>query len=199
MFSLFSKFNNVFSMNNQIHNTRSHQSFFFNRHVEKVRSVWWAMLCSVLLEFTDSFHVALILGDPGAVSRVDKMFDLTVNFHHEHFIDPTNCPWVSEDALLSGFPGKLLISHKNRRLVCAFIYLFTFFSHKFVICVKHYGPVYWETREVTGRHKARTVVLYQILFVAHRSVKSWSLLHTLAENCLRFLANSYHMCSVRWS
>ena len=22
---------------------------------------------------------------------------LTVNFHHEHFIDPTNCPWVSED------------------------------------------------------------------------------------------------------
>ena len=23
--------------------------------------------------------------------------DLTVNFHHEHFIAPTNCPWVSED------------------------------------------------------------------------------------------------------
>ena len=23
--------------------------------------------------------------------------DLTVNSHHEHFIDPTNCPWVSED------------------------------------------------------------------------------------------------------
>ena len=21
----------------------------------------------------------------------------TVNFHHGHFIDPTNCPWVSED------------------------------------------------------------------------------------------------------
>ena len=44
-----------------------------------------------------------ILGDPGVVSRVDKMFvvkvyrkiDLPVNFHHEHFIDPTNCPWVS--------------------------------------------------------------------------------------------------------
>ena len=29
-----------------------------------------------------------ILGDPRAVSRVDKMF----------VIDPTNCPWVSEDA-----------------------------------------------------------------------------------------------------
>ena len=23
--------------------------------------------------------------------------DLTVNFHYGHFIDPTNCPWVSED------------------------------------------------------------------------------------------------------
>ena len=21
----------------------------------------------------------------------------SINFHHEHFIDPTNCPWVSED------------------------------------------------------------------------------------------------------
>ena len=27
--------------------------------------------------------------------------DLTVNFHHEHFIDPTNCPWVSEDVFWS--------------------------------------------------------------------------------------------------
>ena len=50
-----------------------------------------------------------ILGDPGVVSRVDKMFvvkvyckiDLTVNFHHEHFTDPTNCPWVSEDGCLT--------------------------------------------------------------------------------------------------
>ena len=25
--------------------------------------------------------------------------DLTVNFHHRHFIDPTNFPWVSEDGL----------------------------------------------------------------------------------------------------
>ena len=49
----------------------------------------------------------LILGDPGAVSRADKMFgvkgycrlDLTVNFHPEHFIDATNCPWVSEDEM----------------------------------------------------------------------------------------------------
>ena len=29
MFSIFSKFNKVFSMNSQIHNTRSAQSFFF--------------------------------------------------------------------------------------------------------------------------------------------------------------------------
>ena len=51
--------------------------------------------------------VGRIFGDPGAVSRVDKMFvakvyclDLTVNFHHKHFIDPTNCSWVSEDWLV---------------------------------------------------------------------------------------------------
>ena len=29
------------------------------------------------------------------------MFDLTVNFHHEHSIVPTNCPWVSEDGSYS--------------------------------------------------------------------------------------------------
>ena len=28
--------------------------------------------------------------------------DLTENFHHEHFIDPTNCPWVSEDGFNHG-------------------------------------------------------------------------------------------------
>ena len=37
------------------------------------------------------------------VSRTGKCpgarLDLTVNFHHGHFIDPTNCPWVSEDDL----------------------------------------------------------------------------------------------------
>ena len=61
---------------------------------------------------TPRSHI-IILGDPGAVSWVDKMFvakaycnvetslDLTVNFRHEHFIDPTNCPWVSEDDTLS--------------------------------------------------------------------------------------------------
>ena len=32
--------------------------------------------------------------------------DLTENFHHEHFIDPTNCPWVSED----GFPREESLS-----------------------------------------------------------------------------------------
>ena len=40
---------------------------------------------------------SLILGDPGAVSG---KIDLTVNFHHKHFIDPTNRPWVSEDAIV---------------------------------------------------------------------------------------------------
>ena len=54
-----------------------------------------------------TFNCKLILGDPGAVSRIDKMFvvkvfskiDLTEIFHPEHFIVPTNCPWVSGDAV----------------------------------------------------------------------------------------------------
>ena len=81
-------------------------------------------------------HVYRILGDPRAVSRVEKMFvvkvyckvetspiiemsfyypwcpgarlDLTVNFRHEHFIDPTNCPWVSEDACIENWSMRSL-------------------------------------------------------------------------------------------
>ena len=37
---------------------------------------------------------------PGA--RLDR----TVNFQHEHFIDPTNCPWVSEDERPIYWPKK---------------------------------------------------------------------------------------------
>ena len=57
--------------------------------------------------------ISAILGDPGAVSRDDTMLvvftvrssdrarlDLTVNFHHEHCIVPTNYPRVSEDEYL---------------------------------------------------------------------------------------------------
>ena len=33
--------------------------------------------------------------------------DLTVNFHQEHFIDPTNCPWVSEDVWLHSIASYL--------------------------------------------------------------------------------------------
>ena len=69
-------------------------------------------LCLHKHNFHNFVGRGLVLGDPGAVSRVDKMsvvkvyckietsgacLDLTVNFHHGHFIDPTNCPWVSED------------------------------------------------------------------------------------------------------
>ena len=62
-----------------------------------------------VLDLSFVYHLLKsILGDPGTDSRVDKMFvakvfckietiDLTENFHLEHFIDPTNCPWVSED------------------------------------------------------------------------------------------------------
>ena len=40
--------------------------------------------------------------------------DLTVNFHHEHFIDPTNCPWVSEDVV--HWDWRLIVVNKGRRL-----------------------------------------------------------------------------------
>ena len=43
--------------------------------------------CLAFLQWWDVCHFfprCCILGDP-------------VNFHHEHFIDPTNCPWDSED------------------------------------------------------------------------------------------------------
>ena len=59
-----------------------------------------------------------IRGDPGAVSREDRMLvaevyykiDLIINFSHEHSIVPTNCPWVSEDV----FSSTLLPSVKAR-------------------------------------------------------------------------------------
>ena len=45
----------------------------------------------------------LILADQGAASWDDRMFVVKVivmvNFHHEHSIVPTSCPWVSEDGL----------------------------------------------------------------------------------------------------
>ena len=65
------------------------------------------MLYSYETAFGDTFP---ILGDPGAVSRVDKMFVVKVyrkiilgdtgavsRVGSIKFIDPTNCPWVSED------------------------------------------------------------------------------------------------------
>ena len=39
--------------------------------------------------------------------------DLTVNFHHEHFIDPTNCHWVSEDELGSTFDSNVALQLTN--------------------------------------------------------------------------------------
>ena len=55
------------------------------------------------------------------VVKVYCKIDLTVNFHHEHFIDPTDCPWVSEDGVEGvrkgrGIPFKRL----PRRLELAF-------------------------------------------------------------------------------
>ena len=63
----------------------------------------------------------VILGDPGAVNRVDNMIVVTVNFHHEHFIDPINYPRVSEDGYWSEKKERLLVQSSkcdetNRKL-----------------------------------------------------------------------------------
>ena len=46
-------------------------------------------------------HIFSILGDPGAVSRVDMKGapKELKNFCRAFSLDPTDCPWVSEDAL----------------------------------------------------------------------------------------------------
>ena len=52
-----------------------------------------------------------ILGDPGAVSRDDTMFVVKVK---EHYIVPTNCPWVSKD---DGHVSKGLEINKFKNLI----------------------------------------------------------------------------------
>ena len=50
--------------------------------------------CEVQMLFS-KFTISIILGDPGVVSRVDKMFVVKGYRKIDHFIDPTNYPWVS--------------------------------------------------------------------------------------------------------
>ena len=60
--------------------------------------------------------------------------DLTVNFHHGHFIDPTNCPWVSEDEKYMKFIQFCFKfkQEKTRTIVNCFIPL----SHQAIILLK---------------------------------------------------------------
>ena len=46
------------------------------------------------------------------------VIDLTVNFHHEHFIDPINCPWVSEDVyrLINAEVNDVVCLHRIRAI-----------------------------------------------------------------------------------
>ena len=61
-------------------------SFFFVTKVFQKGTMFKWLYVSLSHEILGAF----ILGDPGAVSR-------------EHFIDPTNCPWVSEDGAPSSY------------------------------------------------------------------------------------------------
>ena len=59
--------------------------FLLRKSSKKVQCVKW-----LYVSLSHEILGAFILGDPGAVSR-------------EHFIDPTNCPWVSEDGAPSSY------------------------------------------------------------------------------------------------
>ena len=53
-------------------------------------SIFWPIRSEQFKRFRNWFSKSKC---PGA------RLDLTVNFHHVHFIDPTNCPWVSKDEM----------------------------------------------------------------------------------------------------
>ena len=68
-----------------------------------------------------------------AVTGVDKMLAVEVycNFHHEHFIDPTNRPWVSEDEfeeLGRWLHRKIIILNAESIHICCLIRFCTSFS-----------------------------------------------------------------------
>ena len=98
--------------------------------------------------------------------------------------------------------GKLISHKKNRPLVCAFvnlfIYVFFFFTKSwFALNTIHQLIEKLDMKPVSIKRGLRAKDCSLVSnFTAHRSVKSWSLLHTLAENCLWFPANGYHMCTV---
>ena len=60
-----------------------------NLDFEKEASEYFTQTCTVAKQTIPSFSSRLL---------IYKRDDLTVNFHHKHYIVPTNCPWVSEDA-----------------------------------------------------------------------------------------------------
>ena len=80
--------------------------------------------------------------------------DLTVNFHHEHFIDPTDCLWVSEDVGSSDnvmiFWLKINMSEsadersQNNRMILHVVFTFCF-SWSFVISSSYFQPAKWCT------------------------------------------------------
>ena len=67
--------------------------FQSNQRFQAIEFVDWP----ILGDLRAVSRVGSILGDPGAVSRSIKC--PWWKFTRGHFIDPTNCPWVSEDGL----------------------------------------------------------------------------------------------------
>ena len=87
------------------------ETFLVERATQLWRSMRKTTSCKRTRESPGSF--SSLIGQKKIRSRQFKRFwnwfgkskclgarlDLTVNFQHEPFIDPINCPWVSEDGL----------------------------------------------------------------------------------------------------
>ena len=65
-----------------------------NRQGAHNKSTLFNLLKNILKQIKSK--AIIFIYTPSLVWIIARL-DLTENFHHEHFIDPTNCPWVSED------------------------------------------------------------------------------------------------------
>ena len=86
--------------------------------------------------------------------------ETTVNFHHEHSIVPTNCPWVSEDAMIFAFISQSFQSSKLWNS-----------------CIQHFIIIFPEyITNVRVRVPASLDFFQDIFLQLHKTCISWSLM-----------------------
>ena len=95
----------------------------FSRQVRTILKVFRFSFPVPVVGPSKRTNAVLILGDPGAASRDYRMFDLIVNFHHEHSIVPTSssCPYSEERGCLRNCPRmpSFLLHPSGRKTFCA--------------------------------------------------------------------------------